>query len=164
VIAGPISLANATVAGFDLGSKLSALPSFAGASKTGGTDTTTIQTLAATVRVAPDGIRADNVNLVAPAFGTLTGGGTISPTGNLDFKMLAKLTGPAAATQISRVASLGQPSNGLPFRIQGTTASPVFVPDVSRAVSDMASGLVKNPEAAKKAVGAFGGLFARQKK
>ena len=163
VIAGPINLANVTVAGFDLGGKLSALPSFPGAPKSPGSpgdNATLIQTLAATLRVAPDGIRADNLNLVAPAFGTLTGSGTIAPKGNLDFKMLAKLTGSGAVSQVSRVASLGRPANGIPFRIQGTMANPVFVPDVGRAVGD----LVKDPETAKKAATVLGGLFGGKKR
>ena len=163
VIAGPINLANVTVAGFDLGGKLSALPSFSGAPKSPGSpgdNATLIQTLAATLRVAPDGIRADNLNLVAPAFGTLTGSGTIAPKGNLDFKMLAKLTGSGAVSQVSRVASLGRPANGIPFRIQGTMANPIFVPDVGRAVGD----LVKDPETAKKAATVLGGLFGGKKR
>jgi hypothetical protein len=73
--------------------------------------------------------------------------------------MLAKLMG-AAASQISRVTSLGQPANGIPFRVQGTSASPVFVPDVGRAVSDLA----KDPETAKKALSALGGLFGGKKR
>ena len=163
VIAGPINLANVTVAGFDLGGKLSALPSFSGAPKSPGSpgdNATLIQTLAATLRVAPDGIRADNLNLVAPAFGTLTGSGTIAPKGNLDFKMLAKLTGSGAVSQVSRVASLGRPANGIPFRIHGTMANPIFVPDVGRAVGD----LVKDPETAKKAATVLGGLFGGKKR
>jgi AsmA protein len=159
VISGPINLANATVAGFDLGDKLSALPSFSGGPKNGDT---LIQILAATLRVAPDGIRADNLNLVAPAFGTLAGSGTIAPKGNLDFKMLAKLTG--ALGQVARIGSLGQPANGIPFRIQGTMANPIFVPDVGRAVSDAVGGLVRDPESAKKAAGVLGGLFGGKKR
>ena len=163
VIAGPINLANLAVAGFDLGGKLSALPSFSGAAKSPGDHATLIQTLAATLRVAPDGIRADNLNLVAPAFGTLTGSGTIAPKGNLDFKMLAKLTGAGTVSQVSRIASFAQPANGIPFRIEGTTANPIFVPDVSRAVGDAVGGLVKDPETAKKAASVLGGLFGRKK-
>ena len=157
VIAGPINLANLAVTGFDLGGKVSALPSFSGAPKNGDT---VIQTLAATLRVSPDGIRTDNLNLVAQAFGTLTGSGTIDPKGNLDFKMLAKLTGSGTVSQVSRVASLGQPANGIPFRIEGTTANPIFVPDVGHAVGD----LVKNPETAKKAASVLGGLFGGKKR
>ena len=158
VIAGPINLANATVAGFDLGDKLSALPAFAGAPKKGDT---LIQMLAATLRVAPDGIRADGVNLVAPLFGTLTGSGTIAPKGNLDFKMLAKLTG--AVGEASRLASISLPANGIPFLIGGTTANPIFVPDVTRAVADAIRGYANDPESARKAAGALSGLFGGKK-
>jgi AsmA protein len=160
LISGPITLADATVAGFDLGGRLGALPSFSGApASPAGTGNTLIQTLAATVRVAPDGIRIDNLNLVAPGLGALTGSGTIAPNGSLDFRMLAKLMG-AAASQLSRVPSLGQPAGGIPFRVQGTSANPVFVPDVGRVVSDLA----KDPETAKKAISALGGLFGGKKR
>jgi len=131
VISGPINLANATLAGFDLSGKLSALPSFAGGPKGSGNNATVIETLAATLRVAPDGIRADGLSLVAPGARTLTGGGIITPKGDLDFKMLAKLAGSGSVSQISRFAS----ASGIPFRVQGTTANPVFVPDVGRAVA-----------------------------
>ena len=162
LIAGPITLADATVAGFDLGSKLSALPSLSGAptgAGNAGKNLTVIQILAATLRVAPDGIRIDNLNLVAPALGALAGGGTIDPQGNLDLRMLVKLTG-----QLARVGSFSQPANGVPFRIQGTTASPIFVPDVGRAVGDAVQGYLKDPESAKKAAGVLGGLFGGKKR
>jgi AsmA protein len=165
VISGPITLADATVAGFDLGGKLSALPSLSGAPMSPGgsgdaeSNRTMIQMLAATLRVAPDGIRVDNLNLVAPALGALTGSGVIAPKGTLDFRMLAKLTG-----QLSRIGSFRQPASGIPFRIQGTTASPVFVPDASRAVSDAVGGFIKDPESAKKAASALGGLFGGKKR
>lgn len=134
VIAGPINLANVTVTGFDLVGKLSALPSLSGVPKNGDT---AIQTLAATVRVAPDGIQANGLNVVAPAIGTLTGSGTIAPKGDLNFKMMA---------------------NAIPFLVQGTTSNPTFKPDVGRAVADM----LRNPESAKKAAGAIGGFFGRK--
>jgi AsmA protein len=157
VIAGPINLSNVTVAGFDLGDKLGALPSFGGIPKGGDT---LIQTLAGTLRVGPDGIRADSLNLIAPAIGTITGNGTITPKGDMNFTMVAKLTGSAAASQLSRVASLGQPAGGIPFKIQGTTTNPIFVPDVGRAVGD----LVKDPETTKKAISALGGLLGGRKR
>ena len=162
LIAGPITLADATVAGFDLGGKLSALPSLSGAptgAGNAGKNLTVIEILAATLRVAPDGIRIDNLNLIAPALGALAGGGTIDPQGNLDLRMLVKLTG-----QLARVGSFSQPANGVPFRIQGTTASPIFVPDVGRAVGDAVQGFLKDPESAKKAASALGGLFGGKKR
>jgi AsmA protein len=153
VIAGPVHVSNVLVGGFDLGGKLGTLPSLAGLPKSG---QTLVQTLGATLRVAPDGIQASSLTVVAPAIGSLTGAGTISAGGDLDFAMRAKLTGSSVVGEISRVVALSQPAGGIPFRIRGTTASPVFVPDVGRAVGS----LVASPGAAAgKAAGALGGLL-----
>ena len=154
VIAGPVRVSNATVAGFDLGARLGAVAAFAGLQKSG---ETLIQTLSATLRVAPQGIQVDGLNLVAPAIGTLTGAGTIAPKGAMDFKMNAKVAG-AVATGVARVTSFGQPANGIPFRIQGTTSNPIFLPDVGSAVGN----LMKNPESAKKVADALRGLFKKK--
>ena len=77
--------------------------------------------------------------------------------------MLAKLTGTGAVSQVSRIGSLGQPASGIPFRIEGTTANPIFVPDVGRAASTAVASLVKDPAAAKNAASSLGGLFGRKK-
>ena len=95
--------------------------------------------------------------MVAPSIGTLTGAGTIAPKGAMDFKMNAKLAG-ATGQGVARVASLGQPANGIPFRIQGTTSSPIFVPDVGGAVTNV----LKSPETAKKAADALRGFFKKK--
>jgi AsmA protein len=154
VTAGPVTVSNATVTGFDLSDKLGAVTSLAGLPKSG---ETVIQRLRATVRVAPERIQVDGLDVVAPAIGTLAGAGTIAPKGALDFRMNAKLAG-ATAGAVTRIASLGQPANGMPFRIQGTTSNPVFLPDVSSAVGNM----LKNPETAKKAVDVLRGLFKKK--
>ena len=59
VITGPIRLTNTKLAGFDLGSKLSAISALSG-KQTGGRDTT-IQNLSTIVRVAPEGTQADAI-------------------------------------------------------------------------------------------------------
>ena len=87
VTTGTIRLENSTLAGFSLGSSLSAVSALGGKGS-GGKDTV-IQNLSANVRVAPDGTRADDINLTIPTLGTLTGAGTVSPTNALDFKMKA---------------------------------------------------------------------------
>jgi AsmA protein len=96
------------------------------------------------------------VNVIAPAIGSLTGSGAISARGDLNFAMRAKLAGSSVLSEVSRVVSLAEPGNGIPFRISGTTTNPVFVPDVGRAVGD----LVASPDAAGKAAAALGGLFS----
>ena len=140
VIAGPVTMANTRLKDFDLGSKMSAIAAFGGVPAS---SDTVIETFHSDVRVASEGIRADAVNLVVRSIGNLTGGGTIAPKGTLDFRMLGSL------------ASV----KGVPFRIQGTTANPVFVPDVSAAVGN----ILKNPESAAGAAKTLSGLFKKKK-
>jgi hypothetical protein len=130
---GPISVSNVTFSGFSLASKLGALASVGGLQ--GGSDTL-IQSMNSKLRVAPDGTRAEDLSIVIPALGALTGAGTVSPTNSLNFRMLAKLNPGVggALGGLGKIAGLGQGNNELPFRIQGTTSNPVFLPDVSSAL------------------------------
>src|SRR4029077_9379688 len=133
-IAGPVTLSNGLLAGFDLGGKLGALASFAGLQT--GKDTV-IETLGASLRMTPDGTAVDMLTLNVPTIGTLTGDGTISPKGAMNFAMLAKLSSGAvsnATGTFARAASFGQTS-GITFRIGGTTSNPSFSPDMSRAAT-----------------------------
>jgi len=164
VITGPLGISNATLTGFDLTGKLGALASFAGLPKT---SDTVIETLAARLRVAPEGVTADALDLTVPTIGTLTGAGTISPNGAMDFKMLAKLRrGPApAVTGVAAVVSFSQ-KEGIPFRIGGTTSKPAVAPDLGSVATNVKSGLAaaaKNPDTLEKAGQALGSLFNRKK-
>jgi AsmA protein len=155
VIAGPVKVSNVLVAGFDLRGKLGALStlaSLAGASTSGDT---LVETLSATLRIAADGIHAAGVSLSAPSIGSITGSGSVSPNGDLDFAMRARLAGSGIVNELSRIVALPQPADGIPFHIRGTTINPVFVPDVGRAVGD----LVTSPDAARKATDVLGGLL-----
>jgi len=127
VTTGPASLSNVSLSGFNLASKLGALAARGGG---GGGPDTLIQSLSSKLHVAPEGTRLDDLNIVIPSLGTLTGAGIIGANNSLDFRMLAKLNaGSSPAGGVGALASLGQGANGLPFRIQGTTSNPVFVPD-----------------------------------
>jgi AsmA protein len=137
ITAGTVQLANTKLAGFDLASKMSALSAFTGLNP--GADTV-IQTFSSALHISPDGIRADNLNLIIPALGTLTGNGTISANNALNFRMLAKLANPSSpiGQLTSRIPLLGRGSKGsggIPFQIQGTTAQPVFLPDIGGALA-----------------------------
>jgi AsmA protein len=160
VITGPIRLANTRLAGFDLGSKLSAISALSGA-KTG--SDTTIQNLSTDARVAPEGIRTDNLSLMIPALGNVNGAGTISPEGALDYKMNAKLSGGAIAG-VSQLAGFGGKTGGaIPFFIRGTTSNPSFVPDVQGMLnSQLKSNLPGNNT--KSTVDALTSLFGKKKK
>jgi len=192
VTTGTVGLFGAKLAGFDLGSKLSAISALTGV-KTGGD--LTIEKLTSNVRVAPDGVNADNFNAVVPTLGNLVGGGTIDSKNQLDFKMVATLTNPvgAVASPVSSAAGglLGQVMGGaaggsgckggatVPFQIKGTTSDPKFVPDVGGLAAGLlksqlgcAGGLagaaagktpIKTPEDAAGALGQLGGLFKKKK-
>jgi AsmA protein len=123
VTTGTVKMQNTTLANFNLGSKLSAISSLTGKTTATGNDTT-IQNFSSNVRVAPEGTRADNINLTVPAIGVVTGAGTVSPANELAFKLNAAVGGLGA----------------VPIMVSGTTSDPKFMPDVK----GMAGGLLKN--------------------
>lgn len=185
VTTGSVGLYGAKLAGFDLGSKMSAISSLAGVKSGKDLD---IEKLTTNLRMAPDGLKADDFIAVIPSVGNLAGAGTIDSKNNLDFKMSATLTSAlgAVGSPVSSAGSLlgkvgGGGGNGcksgttVPFQIQGTTAEPKFIPDVG----GLAAGMLKSQlgcvgglagGAGKGAVGApadavksLGGLFGKKK-
>ena len=134
-------LTDTKLANFDLGSKLGALSAFAG--KAVSSPDTSIQNASLNARVAPEGTKADNINLNVPAIGVITGAGTVGPAGELAFKMLANLHG-GVVGGLSKIAGASSGQGGIPFAIEGTTASPKFVPEVGGAVVGLAKGEIGN--------------------
>ena len=139
VTTGTIRLENSSLANFDLGSKLSAISALSG-KKTG--NDMVIQNFSSDVRVAPEGTKADNINLNVPSLGVVTGAGTVSPNNELAFKMNAALAG-----------------MGIPFSVEGTTADPKFVPDVKGIAKGMLKGL---GNAGEKPASSVTGLFKKK--
>lgn len=155
VTTGNVNVSNTHLTGFDLASKMSALSFLTGVK--GGSDTA-IQTLSSNVRIAPEGIRADNLRIVIPSIGTMTGRGTIRANTALDFHMVAVLTNPGQGNMMGEIASnlpfIGQSTKSakggnLPFMIQGTTSAPVFVPDMAGMVSSGLSSSLRAPQQMK---------------
>jgi AsmA protein len=140
VTTGTVRLENSALAGFNLGSKLSAISALSG--KAPAQKDTTIQNFSANVRVAPEGTRADNISLIVPTLGNATGAGTVSPSNALDFKMKAE---------------------NIPFLIQGTTSDPKFVPDVKGiAGSLMQNALSGNKNGQKNPLGGVTDMFKKK--
>lgn len=164
VITGPVRIANTSLAGFDLGSKLGGLSAFAGRAVS--KPDTEIRNFSLTARVAPEATQANDINLDVPAIGVITGAGTVSPAGALDFKMLANLSG-GVVGGLSKVAAAGSGKGGVPFAIEGTTASPKFIPDVGGVAAGVATSAAKtvvsgNVPGVKGATGAVGGLVGKK--
>lgn len=154
VSTGWVKMSNTALAGFNLGSKLSAISALTG--KQTGNDTT-IENLSSDVRNAPDGTRLDKIDVVMPALGTVTGAGTISADKALDFKMVVKLSG--AGASLTQVAGMG--SSDIPVAIGGTTSNPTFMPDMKGMVNNQLKGLVNGGKT--NPLGGLGNLFGKKK-
>src|SRR5712692_8179583 len=81
VTSGTVGMFNAKLVGFDLGSKMSTISTLTGLETGQDLD---IEKLSSNVRMAPDGIQAENFNSVVPALGTLVGSGIIDAKNSLD--------------------------------------------------------------------------------
>lgn len=142
VTAGTVRMENAALANFNLGSKLSAISALSGKGAAQQQKDTVIQNFSSNVRVAPEGTRADNINLVVPSLLTATGAGTVSPSNALDFKMKA---------------------DNIPFVISGTTSDPKFLPDVKgMAGSLLQDALSGNKTGQKNPLGGLSGMFKKK--
>ena len=163
VITGPVDLSNAKLTGFDLGSKLGSISALSGVGKVGDTE---IQVFSTTVRVAPEGIRSDNLNVVLTSIGSMTGKGTISPDHKLDFTTLLHLGKQSAPSGQTLVAS-NSSGGGIPVKIEGTTSDPQFRPDLSGMAGSLANGLKGavpvNGQNAGQEINKLGGLFGKKK-
>ena len=148
-ISGPVQVDNTRLAGFDLGSKIQ------GFKPTGGSQGgTAIQTLRANVTSSPAGTRLENIYAAVPAFGTASGGGTVSPGGGLNFQLVAKLN-PNSGVASQALGGLnalngviGQnisavAANGIPLTITGTTANPVIHADLSKIFKQNAGSILQ---------------------
>ncbi|HEV7552012.1 MAG TPA: AsmA family protein [Candidatus Angelobacter sp.] len=175
VIDGPLKIEGTHLSGYNLGSKLGAIAAFTG--NKGSTDTL-IQTFSSALRVAPEGIKADNIVLDVPSLGIVTGNGVIAGDNSLDFKMLIKLSGTANNLLGSLTGgSAAAASQGLPFLIQGKTSNPVFRPALGGAVSGNLQNSLLNAvqgnqgnktdqqnQQKQDLKDALGGLFGKKKK
>lgn len=191
IISGPIRLDNTNLAGFDLGSKLSAVTALTG-TKTG--STTAIRSLSANIQVAGGNVRTDNVALNMPALGTATGAGTVSAAGALNYNVILKLTGLVGGNGASTTAGIGGIAgslmgmipnsavagsvggfavgalrNGVPVAIGGTTSNPTFTPNLSGAMASGAKSFTSkgtptsSPQNSTDAItNAIGGLLNRK--
>jgi AsmA protein len=135
VSTGTVRLENSSLAGFNLGSKLSSISALNGKAMA---NDTRIQNFSANVRNSSDGTSVDNIDLVVPSLGNATGAGTISPSDALDFHLKA---------------------DNIPFMVQGTTSDPKFEPDVK----GLAGGLLQNAIGGKKGQkNPLGGLLGKK--
>jgi AsmA protein len=110
VTTGNVGLFSAKLAGFDLGSKLSAVSSMLGVQTGKDLD---IEKMTTDLHMAPTGLQAQNFNAVVPSLGSLVGSGTIDAKNELDFKMAATLKN-ALGSGAGGAAKTGAPAANTP--------------------------------------------------
>jgi AsmA protein len=154
---GTMGLFKTRLAGFNLGSKLAAISALAGIQTGSDLD---IEKLTTSIHMAPDGLRAEQLNLVVPSLGTVIGAGTVDARNHLDFKMLATLAAGASTPGSAGASGVGGLLGGIlgggkssqvqriPFLIQGTASDPKFIPDVAGIARDMLKGQISDLTAA----------------
>jgi AsmA protein len=161
VITGPVNISGTHLAGYNLASKLGAISAFTGLQPSADT---LIQKFSSGLRVAPEGIRADNLVLEVPSIGTLLGDGVIGSNNSLDFKMVAKLAGGGGLLgKITNISGSAQ-SKGIPFLIKGTTSNPVFMPALGSLAGSTLQNLQGGNQGQQGLGGILGGLLNKKKK
>jgi len=148
IIVGSYEIKDTQLVGYNLGSKIVGIAALGGI-KTG--DTTAIDISRADVRITKAGSHSTNIYSVLPALGESTGSGTVSPSGELDFHLISKVTnakglnkvGINILTKLNSTSAAAKPSTatGIPINITGTAENPIITADVSGLVKGNAATL-----------------------
>jgi AsmA protein len=148
LITGSYEIKNSELVGYNLGSKIVGIAALGGI-KTG--DTLDIDISRADVRITKAGSETTNIYSVLPALGESTGSGTVSPSGELNFHLISKVTsakglnkvGIDILTKLNKTSSAGKPSTatGIPINITGTAENPIITADVSGLMKGNAEAL-----------------------
>jgi AsmA protein len=160
VTTGTVNVNNTRLANFNLGSKIKGMV----APNTG--NNTDIQLMACKLRVAPDGVRTDDLNLIMPLLGTATGAGTIAANNALNYKLNVRLAPNSPLAVLANLNPLTAARGGtLPLTVTGTTSNPVIIPDVGGMLNPLGVGKQQpGQEGQGGLVDALGGLFGKKKK
>jgi AsmA protein len=164
VTSGTLKVSNTKLAGFSMGKGLSSIAALAGIQA--GSDTN-IQLLSSNLRISPDGIRTDNLDLVVPELGSITGSGTIGADSSLNYHLVAKLKAAGGGNAVGLITSaLGSKAGpqSIPIQVTGTTAKPVFIPDVGSAIAGQLVPSTGTQQNANPIGGIIGGIFGNKKK
>ena len=150
VIVGSYEIKNTTLVGYDIGSKIAGIAALGGI-KTG--DTAVIDVSRANVRITKAGSESTKIYSVLPALGVSTGSGTVSPSGQLNFHLISKVTnakglnkvGINLLTKMNSTSDAAKPSDasGIPITITGTAEEPVITADVNGLMKGNAATIKK---------------------
>jgi AsmA protein len=147
-IAGSVELDNTVLQGFDLANKIQGMSGLNGTK-----DGTQIEKVSTDLESSPQMTKFSNIFGSIPALGTATGAGTVSPSGALDFQLVAKFNSASAVGSVANQGLnvlgglLGNHSGnaadkGVPLVISGTASNPSFHADLKTLIKQQAGGLL----------------------
>ncbi len=143
VIAGPITVDNTRLVGFDVGSKIHGIAALSGV-QTG--NTTEFKKLHMNVRVTNSGAAVEKMDAVIVAMGEVSGNGTVSPDDQVNFHLVvvgvkAKGIGKVGVGLLTVLN--GQSGAAVPLRVTGTSEDPSITADVGGIVQKQKKALFK---------------------
>jgi AsmA protein len=152
---GSMSVDGTSLQNFDLGSKMHMVQALAGLKEGVNTD---FQKVALTIAQTNAGTTIDDLQVIAPQIGELTGAGTVSAQKALALKMKINLhTSGVLTTAAGSTLSTG----GIPFSVGGTVENPQIHPEVGAVVKEVAIDVGK--DAGKAAVGLLNNFLSGKK-
>ena len=140
VTTGKVQVANTSLLGFDLGSKLASLPLMSGMPSVKNVG---IVSLSTSFRESPQGTQISNFNSQIAGIGGLTGNGDIDATNHLKFHMQARIDKDGVMRSVVERVGLKVPDE-IPFQVAGTTSLPIFVPDVTETTKQVVTDKAKD--------------------
>lgn len=132
-------LIGTSLTGFDLAGKMAALASMKGNRSSNITD---IETLASGMHLTSKGIYVNDILLVMPALGKLSGSGKIDADQSLDFAMRAELK-PTGALGAGFGRLIKRDTLNIPFFVRGTSSDPKFVLNSKGAAGAVLDDLIR---------------------
>jgi AsmA protein len=158
VITGPVKVTNTTLVGFNMGQQLGKSAAYAG--KAVSTPDTYVASMSFVTTMTRTEVRSDNIVSDIPSVGISTGSGTMSPTGVMNYTVLAYPTG-GTAGKLIKMSTVGGGNGRIPVTITGTIENPIITPDVKASAKILAGETAKG--AVSVPVHAVGGFFSRKK-
>jgi AsmA protein len=143
VISGAVSLDNALLEGYSLGSKLGVALSLAGIRTP---RDTMIRHADATIAMRTEGVTMDPLDADIVELGNIVGRGRMAANGSLDFRMRVVLDDAVIGGRDRRGGGLlgnllrGTPQDGIGVRVSGTAANPRFKVDPGAIISLIGAG------------------------
>ena len=133
VIAGPITVDNTRLVGFDVGSKIHGIAALSGV-ETG--NTTEFKKLSMNIRVTNSGVAVGKIDAVIVAMGEVKGDGTVTPDDQLNFTLVvigvkAKGIGKVGVAVLEKINGR---SGAVPMHVTGTSEDPYITADVGSIV------------------------------